>query len=362
MSKINFDEDSGNLQVKEFSTHDSDITNYFSDVDPDERQDKLKTALRVGVLAIRSSETVEDVDYVEKRFNELQSTFNTQIDNLLGENGEVPEYVDDHFGENGRLVNEVFDPDDDETPIGKLRSRVNNDIQQLRKDLQVAEKEEEMVESTHLKGERFEENLYDLLANISSTTGDVIRQTGEKSGLLGKSKKGDFVINLNDTTERIVIEAKDTYYSQPKIEDEMQKAMENRGASYGLFVARSIDNVPNYVGWFNEYNQNQLVIVLSDGEDESMAEELLTVGYRWARMRVIEQQTMKGNEFDSSTIYDEIDSIERSLKQFQNIKSKCTTIRNSADTIEGKAEEMKQEIYSSLESIMTELEKAESDS
>jgi len=252
----------------------------------------------------------------------------------LGEDGDVPEYVDDHFGENGKLVSEVFDPDDDDTPIGRLRTKINSEIQQLRTDLEVAEKEEEMVESTRLKGEQFEEDLYDLLARIASTTGDRIEQTGEKSGLLGDSKKGDFVIDLNGTPTKIAVEAKDTYYSQPKIEEEMEEAIENRGASYGLFVARSIDNVPNHVGWFNEYNQNQLVIALSDGEDEAMADELLNIGYNWARMRVLEQQAMTGDEFDSSAINEEIDSAERNLKSFQNIKRKCTSIRDTADEIE----------------------------
>lgn len=355
---IRLDEDSGDLRIDNFSTNDTDITNYFSDIDPEERESKLETALRVGVLSLRSSETVEDVDYVEKRFNELQQTFNNQLDELLGENGDVPEYVDEHFGEDGKLVNDVFDPDSDETPIGKLRTKINNEIQQLRTDLEVAEKEEEMIESTRLKGEQFEEDLYDLLAEIASMTGDKIEQTGEKSGLLGDSKKGDFVIDLNDTPTKIAVEAKDTYYSQPQIEEEMEEAIENRGASYGLFVARSIDNVPNHVGWFNEYNQNQLVVVLSDGGDESMADELLTVGYKWARMRVLEQQAMTGDEFDSSAIQEDIDSAERSLKSFQNIKRKCTSIKNTADDIEEEAEEIKNELESSLESVTAELTKA----
>lgn len=359
LETIRLDEDTGDLQIENFTTSDPDITSYFSDIDPDEREGKLETALRVGILALRSSETVEDIDYVEKRFNELQQTFNDQIDDLLGENGDVPVYVDEHFGDDGKLVNEVFDPGDNETPIGKLKTKINTEIQQLRKDLEVAEKEEEMVESTRLKGERFENDLYDLLAGIASTTGDKIEQTGEKSGHLGGSKKGDFVIDLNDAPTKIAVEAKDTYYSQPMIEEEMEEAIENRGASYGLFVARSIDNVPNHVGWFNEYNQNQLVVVLSDGEDESMADELLTVGYKWARMRVLEQQAMTGDEFDASTIQEEINSAERQLKSFQNIKRKCTSIKNTADDIGEEAEEIKSGLESSLESVSAELSKAE---
>jgi|APHM01.1.fsa_nt_gi hypothetical protein len=355
---VTFDEDSGEVQIKNFVTSDSDITNYFSDIDPEEKGEKLETALRVGVLALRSSETVEDVDYVEKRFNELQQSFNDQIDDLLGEEGDVPEYVDNHFGDDGKLVNEVFDPDSDETPIGKLRTRINSEIQQLRTDLEVAEKKEEMVESTRLKGEQFENDLYDLLAEIAPTTGDKIQQTGEKSGLLGDSKKGDFVIDLNDVPTKIAVEAKDTYYSQPQIEEEMEEAIENRGASYGLFVARNIDNVPNHVGWFNEYNQNQLVVALSDGDDESMADEILTVGYKWARMRVLEQQALTGDEFDSSTIQEEIDSAERSMKSFQNIKRKCTAIRSSADDIEDEADDIQTDLEENLELITDELTKA----
>lgn len=359
--QIRLDEDSGDVHIEKFTTSDPDITNYFSDIDPDERENKLETALRVGVLALRSSETVEDVDYVEKRFNELQQTFNDQIDDLLGEDGDVPEYVDDHFGDDGKLVNEVFDPTSDETPIGKLRTKINNEIQELRKDLDVAEKEEEMVESTRLKGEQFEENLYELLADIASTTGDKIEQTGEKSGLLGDSKKGDFVIDLNDTPAKIAVEAKDTSYSQPQIEEEMEEAIENRGASYGLFVSRSIDNVPNHVGWFNEYNQNQLVISLSEGENESMANEILNIGYKWARMRVLEQQAMTGDEFDASAIQEEIDSAERSLNSFQNIKRKCTTISNTADDVRDEAENIQHELENSLESVIAEMTKATPD-
>jgi hypothetical protein len=356
---VRLDDGTGELQITNFTTSDPDVTSCFSDIEPREREQKLETALRVGVLALRSSETVEDVDYVEKRFNELQQTFNEQIDTLLGEDGTVPCYVDDHFGEDGKLVQEVFDPSDGETPIGRLKETINREIQQLRTDLEVANKEDEMAESTRLKGEQFEADLYDLLADIASTVGDKIEQTGEQPGLLGDSKKGDFVIDLNSVPGKIAVEAKDTYYAQPEIESEMEEAIKNRRASYGLFVARSIENVPNHVGWFNEYNKNQLVVVLSDGEDEALADEILQIGYKWARMRALEQEALHSDEFDANAIREEIDAAERALKSFQTIKRKSTTIQNTAEEISEEADGIKADLEGRLEAIADELAKAE---
>src|SRR5437899_2138499 len=76
------------LIVKEFETYDKDIIGYLRDIEPEEQLEKFENALKVGVVAVRTIDVAEKVDYVQKEFNQLDSKFkdtfvavSTQIDN-----------------------------------------------------------------------------------------------------------------------------------------------------------------------------------------------------------------------------------------------------------------------------------------
>jgi hypothetical protein len=83
---------------------------------------------------------------------------------------------------------------------------------------------------------------------------------------------GDFVVSLADTDQNIVVEAKTESYSTQNIKDEMEEALQNRDAPYGLFVTDSLDNLPRTkTGWFHEFpEQNAVVVAMSETSEEDI--------------------------------------------------------------------------------------------
>lgn len=351
---LTIDTDTTELTLTEFSCFDPDVVQYFQDIDPDQREQQFERALRIGVLAIRSTRTGEQVDFVEKRFNELQHEFDGQLEAAFGQDGDLQDVIDGYLGDDGKL-GKMFDPSIQGTPMYEIKQKVDDEFEKLREKLGLAELEAEMVSKTRLKGEEFEEELEGMLSRMAKHEGDVIEFTGNDSGLLGDSKKGDFVIDLNDRPQTIVVEAKNSSYSQPKIEAELEEAIDNRGADYGIFVAQSRGQLPDHVGWLNEYNGNQLVIALGNGEEPELAEEILHIAYKWARRRIVDSESVQADDLDMSKLRREVEAVDRTLKDVSQIKRQCSSIQSTADDIKVDLDDMRDQVKQHVGTISTEL-------
>lgn len=323
-------------------------------------EDQVENSLRVGVLALRSSTTTQQVDFVEKKFSELRHQFDDQLKLLFGDEGDLKKYIEDHFGEDGKLL-KAFDPATEGTPMNILKRKMDTEFEKLRQDLAVAEKEDELVDKTTLKGGKFEEELDPMLRDIAKPFGDMVQYTGEEIGELDRCKKGDFVVTVNDK-HNIAIEAKDQYLSQPKIKEEMETAIENRDAEYGILVAKSINNIPDEVGWFNEYG-NRLVVALtegeeSEGEESDLQNEMLQIAYKWARMKTLEGEAVEQDELDVTALKEELTGISDEIYRFRNIRSKLTNIEDASSDIRDELKEIQSGVKTSLDSLNTELDTA----
>lgn len=328
--------DANSVKIEDLEITDDDVRAFFNDIEEENREEKIRDVVKIGVMALKSSKNAQNVDYVEKRFNSLKNDFENKIDDLLGEDGD--------------LVQE-FDINEEGSPLRELKTEIDDRFQQLHDELLQEEVEDRMAERTSLKGDKFEESLHEALSPIVSTTGDNLKFTGEESGELGDSKVGDFVIELANLNENVVIEAKNaSNYSQPKIEEELEEAIENRAAEYGIFVAKSTEQLPDKIGCFNEYNQNQLVIVASD-DGENVSLDYLEIAIKWARMRVAQRNGSLGDEVDAEEAKSNIESAERTLNSFSQIKSNCTSIEKETEKIKGRADEMKRELEENLDNI-----------
>lgn len=353
---IELDETSETIRITDLEIDDRDVYNYFTELDPDERSVALRRVVKVGTVALRASETGGEVDYVERRFSELQHELESKFEETFGEEGHVREYIENQIGEDGRLVNELLSPNEPDSPMHRLLEAITDDIGELRREIVAEEVREEMVQQTSLKGDRFEENLEELLGLVAEPHGDKLEFTGEDIGEIEASKKGDFVITVGDIDSRIVVEAKNMSYNLPQIEEEMEEAIRNRSADYGLFIARSVGQLPNKVGWFNEYDGDYLVVALSEGDDESAAAELVKVAYRWARMRVLQKTMPTGDDIDTAEIQSQVQSAERTLDDFRNIRTKLTNIEDSADDIRDILGDIEQELFDQLNAINSQIQ------
>ncbi|MDZ7849373.1 MAG: hypothetical protein U5K70_00675 [Halodesulfurarchaeum sp.] len=353
---IQLNEDEGCVEIQNLTIEDSDVFRYLQDVEPEGREAEVRSMLAMGVVALRASQTAGEIDYVERRFSELQYNLEGKFEDTFGEEGHIREYLEGQIGEDGRLVDELLNPNEPDSPMYRLKKAISDEFDELEKNIFGEEVREGMVEKTPLKGGKFEEELEDLLGEVAKIHGDKLTFTGEEHGELESSKKGDFVVDLGRPKGRIAVEAKNMSYNLPDIESEMKEAIRNREADYGLFVARSIDQLPNKVGWFNEYDGEYLVVALSEGDEAESADELLKVAYRWSRMRLLEELTPTGEDIDVSEIQSKVKAAERTMEDFRNIRTKLTNIEKSSQSIRDILGEIESDLDEQLRAINSEIE------
>jgi hypothetical protein len=355
----------GVLVIESFNTSDSDIVSYFKDRKAEEYEGLLETALRAGIIALRSVAVAEKIDYIKKEFGELDNRFSTNLkdriqeldqrfDDYFGEKGKISEIINNHFGENGKIVKEIFDPKRDGTPLFILSQEFKRELAELREKLGIKEEVDQVKLKTPLKGYDFETICGQKLSEIARLNGDELENTTDKVGTLPHCKKGDYVVTLAGKSPRkIVFELKHVSgISLSKIHESLEEAMKNRQAPYGVFVVKDVEALDESVGWFNEYSENQLVCALSRQGSEDLANlEILLVAYRWAKMRVLLESAVD-NTMDASKIKELVLGLQNQLQKFSTIKTQCGTIERSAKEIKSVSDELKEHIADGITEVL----------
>jgi len=381
--------------IEQAEITDSEVQSYLSDLDDDEYEDALNRALRVGVVTLGLAQTSEQEEYVTRRFEEMRHDFESEIERIeeqveatFGDDGDVPQTLDDHLGDDGKLkqhiedafgedgvfverldeelgedgdrIQQALDPDTEGTPTHRLKSSIQDQIDRLRDKIEEQatkeETEERLKRRSTLKGDDFEETVENLLSDLVYGTSHELEPTGEKIGELTGRKVGDFVLTLADTNQRIVVEAKsDQSYTQPKIKNELEEAIENRDADYGIIVFEAESQVPNKVGYFHEFDNDRLAVALSGDEEDDPEPGYLRIAFSWARTRAIQAHVDTGATLDPEAIQTEVNELEAEVDRFSTIRKKTTSIKKTANEIDEELDGIETEIKTRLTDIRTEL-------
>lgn len=317
-------------------------------------------------MALQSIRTLEKIDYVRKEFSELNSKFNEawkktlvdlqeRFDFYFGDKGKITEIIEQHFGENGRIVRDIFDPDKEGTPLYNLRHELSRKFDQLNVDITskiaAREAEEGLVQKTPLKGLKFQDWCWEVLSSLAKQQVDEsVDKVTDRPGL-GTSKEGDFVLSLGEGKGRIVFEVKDVHSMRlAQIRDTLDKAMKNREATYGVFVAKNLEALDKSVGWFNEYYERYLICAVSSNDSDVLREEILHIAYKWAKAR-IQIQALSKMKLLPMDLKKKVDTIHEKLARFNTVIAKCDTIGKAAREIEKICKEMEEQIENELRGI-----------
>jgi hypothetical protein len=133
----------------------------------------------------------------------------------------------------------------------------------------------------------------------------------------------------------------------------MEEAIENRGANYGVFMEKYVEDLPESVGWFNEYNGKYLVVALSSREDQTFYNNLADVAYRWARIRALTSIGDASNPVKTPDITGELEKISNSISHFKTIRTYCTNASEAVEKIKNELRTIELEIKGSLDEIST---------
>lgn len=352
--------ESNQVIVEEFQTNDYEIVSYFENLgESDDLGQKLENALKVGIVAMKSIGVAGNVNYVEKAFDHLDSNFKQKLDVVFGDNGQFSGVLKEHFGEDGKIIKELFNPNKEGSPLYMLKQEMSKNLGEIRDKLGIDAAVQEEREKGTQKGIDFEEQCEKKLEWIAEIHSDKLERTGNEKGKLG-NKKGDFVIALGDIGKRIVFEMKNMEkVSLPDIQRELKASMDNREADYGIFVVKNKESIPKSIGWFNEYDGNQLVCAVENGDGDSLIDgEIIHIAYKWARAK-LRIESAKEKKLDPSIIIEKTESIKKKIADMRKIKTQCTSIEKSTESIRETAKNTETEIKKDLDAIIESLDAKE---
>ena len=190
-----------------------------------------------------------------------------------------------------------------------------------------ARKEEAQRSTRH--GLAFEDAVYDFV-NERQAEGDVAERTGNSTGRIRNSKKGDVVVQLGPETAtpgaRIVIEAKeDQSYNLQKALAEIAEARKNRNAGVGVFVFSKRTTSCDVLEPLARYGDD--VVVVWDAEDSA------TDAYLVAALSVAKALSVQGAQ-GGGTLGVDVDGLDKAIREVERQASGLDDITKSAQAID----------------------------
>lgn len=181
-------------------------------------------------------------------------------------------------------------------------------------------------------GYDFEDEVEDVLRRLARAYGDTVERVGAVSGETGRSKQGDFVVQVPGG-QRFVVEAKKRATPLALRGDRgllavLDGSMLNRTAAFAIAVARDEHTFAKEAGAFCDYDGNKVLCRFGEGGD------LLQAAYRWARASLL-AATAADAGVDTAAIAAGIDEARKALREISRIEAKAKAIAQGADEIKG---------------------------
>jgi hypothetical protein len=219
--------------------------------------------------------------------------------------------------------------------------------------LQAQREKEAEVAAEHArstaKGRPYEEAVFDAIDVIAQARGDDCDAVGDLPGSGGR--KGDVVVGVDGCTgparARIVFEAKNAYVPKNKAVVELDAAMEQRDADYGVWVVPSEDLLPGRGAQLREVNGDKLFVVYDAEEGGRLG---LEVAYSLARARTLMAEA-DGDGLDGGALRTEVERALASMDDVRRIKSQLTAASGGIDVARKILDEMADRVRGHLTHI-----------
>jgi uncharacterized small protein (DUF1192 family) len=229
--------------------------------------------------------------------------------------------------------------------MGALQLEVQKLQAEKEKALEVAAEHDRST----AKGRPYEEAVSDAVDAIARAQGDDCDAVGDLRGAGGR--KGDVVVDLDGCAGRprgrIVFEAKNSRKSRKEALAELDEAMTQRAADYGVWVVPAEDKLPARAHALREVGGDKLFVVYDPEEGSRLA---LEVAYSLARARVL---MAKGGAdgLDASALRAEVERATVAMEDVRRIKSQLTSAAHQIEDVRATVETMAERVRGHLAQI-----------
>jgi hypothetical protein len=280
----------------------------------------------------------------------------------------IEDSVKKHLQEKSDEIVKQFSLDHEDSALTRLKTELSKEVQliqehnskffsDLKEALGIKIGQEAEAERGTEKGREFETALYDRVAEVGRQLCDMTDNVRAVGGKVPRSKKGDYVITLGDTSggpgKKIVIEVKkEQGYKLKDALEELKEARENRDSVAGIF-AFAKGYGPAEVGDFHRIGNDFFVTVDEDALEKNQPLVFLESAYKIARTLVVTGVRKEAEkELDIERIRGELDMVTEQLKKFSEMATKVKTIRTNADFIETTLNDVKTTVEQRIADIM----------
>ena len=298
-----------------------------------------------------------------------QSDFGKLVDpdNSRGLLQRIHDVVDRKLQESSNSVLQQFSFDCNDSALSKLRREMNDQVEavkqenarffaELKTHFGIAQAVAEEACKGTQKGRDFEALVYDRIAELGRSLGDITESLTNTPGNIPRCKTGDYVSTLARDSgaagKRFVIEAKNEQgHSLKDSIEELARAKENRDACVGLMIFTD-ECCPPEIGKFRIVGSDIFVSVDPESMLGSEPDFYLESAYRIARALVVAERTQQlTSRVDVGRISSVLAAIEAVCERFSEVHKKAASIKQSATAIEDLADQMRPEIEHRLREV-----------
>ena len=209
--------------------------------------------------------------------------------------------------------------------IGTLQLEVTKLQAEKEKALEVAAEHDRST----AKGRPYEEAVFEAIDTIAGGQGDDCDAVGDLPGVGGR--KGDVLVAIDGCSGsprgRIVFEAKNSQLPKKRALEELDEAMAQRDAAYGVWVVPAEDKLPARTQPLREINGDKLFVVYDPEDGGRLA---LQVAYSLARARVLMARG-DAEGLDASALRAEVERAVGALEEGRRIRQQLTHAANGVE-------------------------------
>jgi hypothetical protein len=366
-------------------------------------------AIEIGARVISREQAEVNADFVRTEFEKVSREvehefaekardvakyFGTKVDEVFApENGHLQKELERHFGAGSstavqhqlrQVMTEVssrmredllrqFSSADGNNPLADFKAahlRVTRDaaerqaleLQRMREAMVALkvqyetlrgerEKLEEVAaehDRSTAKGRPYEEAVFEAIDAIAGAQGDDCDAVGDVQGVGGR--KGDVLVGVEGCSgparARIVFEAKNSQVPRKKALAELDEAMGQRDAAFGVWVVPSEDKLPARSHPLREINGDKLFVVY-DPADSPVALEL---AYRLARARALMARG-EADGLDATALRAEVEKALGTMEEVRRIKQQLTHAANGIESAREIVESLDRRVRTHLAQI-----------
>jgi len=352
-NQIIFESDQQIILIKNIKIRDEDAFSFLHSIEEETQLDTLIDAIKIGIHGLKQMRMGTEINFIENSFGRMINKFSFALDPCFT-GSYTYKFIDiqkDYFGKNGRFEC-ILDPNLQGGPINKLQSDLRTEIQKLRDLIIKKQTETEIINRTPLKGTDFEDICEHILNDyVSISIRDQLERTTKTPGKLLGCYSGDFVISPQGMIDKkIVLETKDIdVISEPVIIKNLEQAMKNRDAKYGIFLIKYKEGLPKKLGWFHELSKNMIVCALGTKDGDIQFRQLPSLALEYAKLRLQNDMDIEKETF--TIIIENVTELGKKLDRFGAIQTQCTNIDKANTEIREQATQLKKDISDHITKI-----------